>query len=318
MPLQQGQRSHDRIKQTTIVALKRVIDPVMDLVFDAGITVREFNGLVRERAVRIAAARVSKESGRRSNSRIAILTGLARSEVARILNADDSSSSPPADQHPVRRVLSSWYDDQRFLEPDGDPAILAIYGRKRSFEQLVALFSGGIPVRAMLDQLVQIDAVEILSGRRVKVKSRVPIFRGMNSSAIAVVGERAGDLLGTLKSNLRASIGPLFEATAVTTNMSTDTVSLVRREIAEQGAAFIDGANSLLTRFRPTSRKLPRKGSRKLRIGVTVFYFQDELPVESHGATKTGTRRKNLQRRLKRSNPRSKLLHTSARRGSHD
>jgi hypothetical protein len=170
----------------------------------------------------------------------------------------------------------------------------------------------------MPDQLVQIDAVEILPGQRVKVKSRIPIFRGMTSSAIAVIGERAGDLLETLKSNLRATTSPLFEATAITTNMSTDAVSLVRREIADQGAAFIDGANSLFSRSRPKSRNLSSKGSRKLRIGVTVYYFQDDLPAESVGASETSGRRKNLQRRLRQSTPKSKMSSTAAGRGSHD
>ena len=101
-------------------------------------------------------------------------------------------------------------------------------------------------MRAMLDQLTQINAVEVLSGQRVKAKSRVPIFTGLTSSAIAIIGERAGDLLETLKSNLRATTTPLFEGTVLRTDIDVGAVPLVRREIAEQGAAFVDGANALL------------------------------------------------------------------------
>ncbi len=310
--------SHDPIKLTTLVALKRVIDPVMDLMFDAGITVREFSGLVRESAVRVAANRVNKETGRRSNSRVAILTGLARSEVARILRANDSLSAPAADQHPARKVLAAWYGHQRFLTPNGDPAVLPIFGRRRSFERLVSLHCGGIPVRAMLDQLVQNDAVEVLVGQRVKAKSRVPIFRGMTNSAISIIGERAGDLLETLKANLRATKAPLFEATAVTTDVSSDAVAFVRREISEQGAAFIDVANSLFSRSRPKSRRSLSKESKKLRVGVTVYYFQDAMPGENLGKLEPGQRRKNLQRRLQTKATRKTKPLNSVSRGTHE
>ncbi len=130
---------------------------------------------------------------------------------------------------PPERVLAAWHDNQPYLAANGDPAILPIFGKRKSFEKLVAAHSGGIPVRAMLDQLTQISAVEILPDQRVKVKSRVPIFKGMTGSAIANIGERAGDLLGTLKYNLRTSSTPLFEGTAFVTDVDIGVVPLVRR-----------------------------------------------------------------------------------------
>jgi hypothetical protein len=294
-------RSHDPFKESTISALTRLIDPLIDLMFDTGITVQEFSQLVRDRAVRSAAARVARESGRSSNSRVAIITGLARAEVARILDTNESLFSSRVGQHPARKVLAAWYDNQRFLGVDGDPAVLPIFGRRKSFEQLVATHGGGIPVRAMLDQLAQINAVEILPGQRVQVKSRVPVFKGMTCSAITNVGERTGDLLSTLKNNLRTTSTPLFEGTAIACNVDLGAVPLVRRQIAEQGATFINGASSLLTRSRSRARRLGLKEDSHCRVGVTVYYFEDELASESDVRTSIDqVRRKNLQRQYKR------------------
>jgi hypothetical protein len=291
-----GEQSHDPLKETAITALKRVVDPLVDLMFDTGITVQEFTRLVRDRAVRSAAARIARESGRNSNSRVAIITGLARAEVARILEANEPSFGSRGGQHPARRVLSAWHDNQRFLAASGDPAVLPIFGRRKSFEQLVAAHSGGIPVRAMLDQLLQINAVEILSGQRVKVKSRVPIFKGMTCSAIANIGERAGDLLGTLRHNLRTASMPLFEGTALIGDVDIGVVPLVRRQMAEQGSAFIDGAVSLFSRS-CSKRQRSRKETSQCRIGVTVYYFEDEIATASDPQPSRDTgRRKNLQR----------------------
>jgi hypothetical protein len=303
MPILNESRLRDPLKEATIVALKRVVDPLIDIMLDAGVTVQEFTRVVRERAVRTAAMRIVRESGRSSKSRVAIITGLPRAEVARILSADDDSSNRRPGQHPARKVLSAWYDSPRFLSENGDPAILPIFGRRRSFEQLVAVHSGGIPVRAMLDQLAQINAVEILSGQRVRAKSRVPIFRGLTSNAISIVGERAGDLLETLKSNLRSTKQPLFEGTALMGDVDVSLAPLVHREIAEQGAAFIDAANSLFARSRVNSRRSTPKVSAKCRVGVTVYYFQDEMPRDNHFPILTNRGpRKNLHRQRGQSN----------------
>jgi hypothetical protein len=291
-------RSNDPLKEATITALKRVVGPLVDLMFDTGVTVHEFGHLVRERAVWAAARRVSRESGRDSKSRVAIVTGLARSEVARILKSDDASSSNRAGQQPSRKILTAWYENPRFLAANGDPAVLPIFGKRRSFEQLVALCSRGIPVRAMLDELTQIGAIERLSDQRVKAKSRIPILTGLTGSAIAAIGERTGDLLETLTNNLRRKSNPLFEGTALVDETDLDMVALVRREIEEQGANFINSANSLLSRSRARPSRSSVKISAKCRLGVTVYYFQDDVERTAESSAETTyMRRKNLQRK---------------------
>lgn len=297
MRIPKESRSQDPLKAATITTLERVIDPLVDLMFDAGITVHEFSRLVRKRAVRIASVRIVRESGRTSNSRVAITTGLARGEVARIL-AEEVTKSELAGQHPARKVLAAWYDNGQFLGINGDPAVLPIFGKRKSFERLVGMYSGGIPVRAMLDELAQINAVEILPGQRIRPKVRVPTFRGMTTSAITNVGERAADLLATLTRNLRTSSNALFEATAIMSNVDASAVALVRRDIAEQGAAFIDGTTSLLARSRAKSGRASANKSAQCRVGVTAYYFEDALPTDAGAINPAADEhRKNLHRR---------------------
>jgi hypothetical protein len=253
--------------------------------------------LVKDRAVRSAAKRIAREIGRHSNSRVSIVTGLARAEVARILDSNVPTYSLRGDQHPARRVLAAWHENQRFLAASGDPAVLPIFGKRKSFEQLVTAHSGGIPVRAMLDQLSQINAVEILAGQLVRVRSRVPIFKGMTCGAIANVGDRAGDLLGTLKHNLRTTSVPLFEGTAFIGDADIGALPLVRRQIAEQGSAFIVGATSLFSRSRRKPKRSETASQSQCRVGVTVYYFEEEMGTTTNTPPSTNAgRRKNFQR----------------------
>jgi hypothetical protein len=287
----------DPVKEATIVALTRLLEPLLELLFDAGVTVQELNKTARVTAVRIATSRVVKESGRQSKSRVAIMTGLPRSEVTRILNSQDLVRKDGLDQHPARRVLAAWHDDPRFLASNGDTAVLPIFGKKRSFEQLVERHGGGLPVRAMLDELMQLSAVERLADQKVRAKTRVPVSTGLTSRSISAVGERTRELLETLAHNMRLSSRPLFEATAVLENGDIDMVTLVRREIAEQGTNFINGATSILNRAQKKSSPRTIAPSKTCRLGVTVYYFQDG--VSSHGSSviaDSHSRRKNLRR----------------------
>jgi hypothetical protein len=273
------------------------LDPLLELLFDAGVTVQELNQIARNRAVRIATKRVIKESGRESKSRVAIMTGLPRSEVTRILGSSDSAPQSKPDQHPARRVLAAWHDDPRFLAPNGDPAVLPIFGKRCSFERLVERYGASIPVRAMLDELIQLDAVERLEDQKVRAKSRVPIMTGLTNRSISALGERGRDLLETLAHNVRRSTQPYFEATAVIDDGDLELVNFLRREIAEQGTNFINSATSLLNRSQIKRSSRTAKSSRAVRLGVTVYYFQEDSPSDDE-AIGVGThgRRKNLRR----------------------
>jgi hypothetical protein len=287
----------DPIKEATVIALKRVLEPLLELMFDAGVTVQEFNKIARDRAVRIATRRVAKESGRESRSRVAIMTGLPRSEVTKILSSLDSVSTAKPDQHPARRVLAAWHDNPRFLGANGVPAVLPIFGKKHSFERLVERYGAGIPVRAMLDELIQLDAIERLEDQKIRAKARVPVMTGLTSRSIAAVGERGRDLLRTLAHNVRQNSQPLFEATALIDDGDLDMVTLVRREIMEQGTNFINGTTSLLNRSQRKRNSKAVRSSRTCRLGVTVYYFQDETNASDNTAiVGRHSHRKNLRR----------------------
>lgn len=284
----------DPLRESTINALKPVLESLLDLMFDVGITVREFNLLARRAAVHIAIKRLRIDGGQDSKSRVAIITGLPRSEVAKIINSSDSLTTTKDVQQPARRILTSWFNDPRFLDSSGQPAVIPIFGKRRSFEFLVSKYGTGIPLRAMLDELIQIGAIERLPQQRIRAKARVPISVGLTANAIEAAGARCSDLLGTLIKNIRRSDQPLFEATSMILDANPELMPLVRREIAEQGANFINASNSLLRRAHSRSKKPVEKDESRYRAGVTVFYFEESEVGESRKPVRT--RRENLRR----------------------
>jgi hypothetical protein len=292
-------RNHDPLRDATGDAIARILEPLLDLMVDLGMTVQELNLVIRERAIRNATRRVVVETGRESISRVAIETGIPRADVARVLRSREKRPKAKPAPHPARRVLAAWYEDNRFLNRTGEPATLPIFGQSASFEHLVHLYSSGTPVRAMLDELTRINAVERLSDQRVHPKARYPILTELSPDAIGMIGDRAADLIATLLKNARGVSPPLFEATVATIDLDSRLAGFLQREINQQASSFIGGVNALLNRTRVKKRPSGSAMSPlSRRAGVTVFYFEDGAtssvaPKSSH----TGKiKRQNLRR----------------------
>jgi Family of unknown function (DUF6502) len=289
--------SSDPLRDATLRALSQLIDPILTLMFDSRVTVRELTQLLRGLAVTKAASRIANEAGHGTKSRISILTGLPRSEVTRLLKRQSSFVYSDIVQHPTRKVMSAWFDDSAFLTKEGDPEILPAFGKRKSFERLVDKHGGGVPVRAMLDELTRIDAIEWLSGQRIRPRNRIPMMTGLTPASILMMGQRGRNLLDTLIANARSKINPLFEATSAMDNVDSSRISIGRREVFQQGTNFISGIDGLFNQLQQTpGRKANKPKVPGKRVGVTVFYFEDA----SAGAHQLGAppivARKNLRR----------------------
>jgi Family of unknown function (DUF6502) len=285
----------DPIREATFTALEHLLDPLLELLLDVGLSVQELNHAIRLRAIHVASRRLLKKDGRSSNARVAITTGIPRSEIAKLSQRSNSSRKSRIGRLPARRILSGWFSDPRFLNTLGEPAILPIFGPRHSFEKLVFKYGRGIPVRAMLDELIQIGAVEHLSDQRVSAKTRVPISVGLTPSAIEAAGEHCKDLLGTLLKNMRRAEQPLFEATSLVSDASPSMLPIIRRDIAEQGSNLINATSSILKR---SDARGKNRNSQKQRVGLTVYYFEDPAHAAENPLGKIKpNQRTNLRRR---------------------
>lgn len=129
-----------------------------------------------KRAFIDAARNVEGNSKRMSTARIAATTGLTRTEVSRILRTSDKT----ADRRPqnrVAQVVHGWLTDSRYSKGSRISHALPYEGKARSFTALVKSYSGDIPARAMLREMVRMGIVREISGgiiRLVRTDSRIP------------------------------------------------------------------------------------------------------------------------------------------------
>lgn len=136
------------------------LQPLANLLLDHGLGVPELYSALKWAFVQEAARRQTARNQALNASRIAAVTGLTRHEVARLLKARAAPDALQAKQRQRgNRVLLGWHTDAAFLTKDGKPRALPYEG-EASFSTLARQFSGDIPPRAMLDELLALGAVK--------------------------------------------------------------------------------------------------------------------------------------------------------------
>ena len=135
----------ESVKLAVRLAVLRILDPLVKWLLQAGLGVGDLMSLVKVAYVRAAREQGLESHGenqRANASRIAVVTGLTRAEVANILSGDQLENPYRRGRQRAERVLSGWWNDPAFQDSAGRPRILQLRGAKGSFAGLVDQYSG--------------------------------------------------------------------------------------------------------------------------------------------------------------------------------
>ena len=184
-------------------ALLKLLPPLVRVLLRNGMAAKTFHELVKSTYVAVARDEFGL-NGRKANiSRIAILTGLTRKEVQSLIDAPRDREDPYADEYNrAARVMTGWLRDPDFGDGNGHPLPLRLLGKRLSFSELVKRYSGDIPVRPMLDELVRVGAVKQLKDGRLGLVVRGYIPQKGLDQKLAILGHDTADLITTIDHNL--------------------------------------------------------------------------------------------------------------------
>jgi len=275
----------ESLKAAVRLAVLRLLDPLVKWLLEAGIGVGDFVSLAKLAYVRAAREQGLKSGGefKRPNvSRISVVTGLTRFEVANILAADAAEPTHDRGRQRAERVLSGWWSDPSFQDAStGGPAILPIRGGKRSFAALVDRYSGERwRVATILDELIRVKAVRRLPDGKIEALSRTYATVRWDTDGVIAFGEHIAELTATLLHNLKDPTHPLFVRRIVNTRLDPRYVPLVRRDLEEQAEGLADSQDDALNAPRHTltgKRGEPESAS----LGLTVYLFETPRSEET-------------------------------------
>jgi hypothetical protein len=247
-----------------------------------GKAARSFYDLVKQAYVDLAREEFGIHGKKATVSRIAILTGLTRKEVKALLAQPLTRDGPMEEEYNrAARVIAGWLKDSRFSDGHGHPAPLPLEGKRVSFAALVKVYSGDIPVRAMLDELVRVGAVQQMKNGRICLRSRGYIPQKSAPEKLSILGTDTADLIATIDHNVYVNPkNPRFQRKVMYDNVPVGAAQEFRAVAAARGQELLEALDRWLSN-RDRDVNPSTKGTGRVRLGVGLYHFEEQLEDES-------------------------------------
>ncbi|MDQ2075748.1 DUF6502 family protein [Marinimicrobium sp. ABcell2] len=254
-------------------ALYRTLRPMVRLLLRHGVSYRFFADIARHVYVDVARSDFSLPGRKQSLSRMAVLTGINRKDIAKLQDRPHPlSGAAPEKPTPAARVITGWINDVRFHSADGSPASLPVEAADGapSFSELVRQYSRDVPVRALLDELERVAAVN-KDGDQVTLAARGYIPVEDMQENIRIFGTAAADLMATMDHNIaKEQPGPFIQRTVAYRNIPPELLDTIRRRSAAEGQEFLLKVNEWLAEC-----EAPETDSAAgYRAGIGLYYFE--------------------------------------------
>ncbi len=143
--------------------LARLLRPLVRLCIRSGMTFPALTQLLRELFVNVAEHDFALEGKEQTDSRVSLLTGIHRKEVARLRGAGAPVHEVPATLSRTSAIIARWLAAPEFTDAKGEPLPLprTAEGDAPSFEHLVESITKDVRPRAVLDEWLDRELVTI-------------------------------------------------------------------------------------------------------------------------------------------------------------
>jgi len=262
-------------------AVTRVLSPLVRLLLRHGVSHAEFANWAKQAYIAEAASHFGIEDKKPTVSRIAIVTGINRKEVKRVMDLPANVDTGVSKHNRAVRVVTGWLQDRDFHDDSGKPVALTYGDTEDSFNQLVKRYGGDVPARAMLDELVRVGTVSLEEGN-VQLVHKGYIPHQSEDALLDIFSTSAFDLLTTLDHNLSGEGKRRLQMSVAYDNVTQEGLDVFRNLSAEKGMRLLrELDNSLSKHDREANPQVIGDG--RYRAGLGVYLIEEA--VEDSDAT---------------------------------
>ncbi|MEZ5540991.1 MAG: DUF6502 family protein [Pseudomonadota bacterium] len=269
-------------EQALTSALIRLLRPVVRILMRYGMPYEGFAELAKRTFVDVAQHDYAIAGRKQSISRISTLTGIYRREVSRLLELPPLDDAALAQRHNrAARVIGGWLQDRHYLDAGRKPLALPLEGGEPSFTHLVRKYSGDIPVRAILDELIRVGSVEQHADGMIHLLHRAYVPKRGEADMLSIFGTDVADLVSTIDHNLVSDHDTSrLQLKVQYDNLSREAVDEFRQLAGERGRTLLEEFNAWLAQ-RDRDANPQAGGSGRIRAGLAMYYFEENLDEDS-------------------------------------
>jgi hypothetical protein len=268
------------VKEHVVRSCRYLLLPVVRFLLKHGVTWSEFGELSKEAYVKVAREDYGIEGRPTNNSRVAMLTGLSRREVARVrdqlLQGTERAAEPHGNQ--ISRILTGWHLDPEFTDDDGQPKDLSPTGPSGSLGALLKRYAGDLPHGAIRKELQKRGLVEELDNGQLRVLKRDFVYSELDPEIVRQMGIALHDHAATLEHNLDASrpSARRFEAIASNERVTSRALNAFQKLVESRGLTFLEDIDLWLTEHEIEPGEDTSADTVRLGVGVYLIYDESE------------------------------------------
>jgi len=259
-------------------AIERLLRPLVRLLLRHAVPFAAFEEMAKRVYVDAALNDFALPDRKASASRVAVLTGLTRKEVQRLRSAPEQhegSGGLSERYNRAARVLTGWVRDAEFRDSKGEARELEIDG-EAGFAALVRRYSGDMPARAVLDELLRVGAVE-QHGDTLRLVTRAFVPQRSQADKIGILGHDVADLIATIDHNLQhGATDPRFQRKVMYHSIPTSVLPAFRKSSATDAQALLEKLDRWLA-ARDLDDPAGTEPLPRARVGLGIYYFEEGL-----------------------------------------
>ncbi|SEH07001.1 DUF6502 family protein [Candidatus Venteria ishoeyi] len=267
----------EKIQQALSISLLRIFKSLARLVLRLGMSYEQFDELAKQAFVEVVEKDFALPKRKQTDSRIAVVTGLSRKEVKRLRNLVKDHGQVPVQYNRAARVLNGWLRKADYLDEQQQPKVLPLEGESDSFTALVKEYGGDIPVRAVLDELLRIGAVQRDSNNHISLSKQAYIPTDNMADALVIIGTDTALLLDTLLHNFSQPAEKSYLQLKVCyNNLPAEALPVLSKLSSEEGQALLQKLNRWFA-LQDRDANPDVIGSGRYQAGVGIYFFAHEI-----------------------------------------
>jgi hypothetical protein len=261
-------------------ATMRLLRPLVRLLLRHAVPFGAFQEIAKRAYVEVAMNDFAIPGKKPSAARASILTGLTRKDVQRLLTEPEPDAAETNERYNrAARVLGGWLRDPKFHDAAGTPRPLST-DAVGDFPQLARLYSGDMPARAVLVELLRVGAVRRLDDGRIEPVARGYLPIGSSVDKLQILGTDVADLIETIDHNLTdGAADPRFQRKVMYHRIRVDELPAFRRLSTSRAQALLEQLDRWLAEHDPDA---PHENPHlpHARVGLGIYYFEERLGDE--------------------------------------
>ena len=257
-------------------ALHKLLKPLIRILLRYGYSYREFNHEAKQLFIDVCFEDFTIEGRKMTASRVAVLTGMDRKEIVKLIKARDEGldiTHVPINR--ASRVIGGWLRDKDYQNADGDPLTIPVKGDGVSFQSLVRKYGGDITAGPILDELLRISAVEHVDSDKIKLLAEGYIPLSNELEKLKIMGTSARDLLTTIDYNLKSPKHPRFQREVVYVELSQNSINEFKLISHDKCQKLLLELNEWLANKLEIDKRLEATEPSS-RVGVGIYYIEND------------------------------------------